>query len=184
MLNVPLNRMPKSLSIAARLKRVKLFLTDVDGVMTDGTVIMGPGMELKRYDIQDGLGIVMLRHNGIKTGWISARPSAATEVRAADLKIDFLAQPKHGKIEAVEQIIAQCGLTWADACFVGDDVIDIGVFRKVGLAVAVANARPVAKAEAHIVTRASGGRGAVREIIEKILQAQGKWKATVDAFAK
>lgn len=171
-------------SIASRLKRVKLFLTDVDGVMTDGTVLMGPGLELKQYDIQDGLGIVMLRHNGIKVGWVSARPSQATEVRAADLKIDFLAQPKHGKVEAVEQIIAQCGLTWADVCFVGDDVIDIAVFRKVGLAVAVANARPVAKVEAHMVTKASGGRGAVREIIEKILQAQGKWKSTVKAFAK
>jgi len=175
---------PKSISLAARLRRVKLFLTDVDGVMTDGTVIMGPGIELKQYDIQDGLGIIMLRHNGIKTGWISARKSPATEVRAADLKIDFLTQTKHGKVEAVEQILAQCGLSWADACFVGDDVIDIAVFRKAGLAVAVANARPDAKAEAHMVTRASGGRGAVREVIDKILQAQGKWKATVEHFAK
>jgi 3-deoxy-D-manno-octulosonate 8-phosphate phosphatase (KDO 8-P phosphatase) len=184
MLNVPLNPMPKPLPLPARLKRVKLFLTDVDGVMTDGTVIMGPGIELKQYDIQDGLGIVMLRHNGIKVGWVSARPSAATEVRAKDLKIDFLAQPKHGKVEAVEQIITQCGLTWADACFVGDDVIDIAVFRKVGLAVAVANARPDAKAEAHLLTKARGGHGAVREIIERILKAQGKWKATVEAFAR
>ena len=175
---------PKSISLAARLRHVKLFLTDVDGVMTDGTVIMGPGIELKQYDIQDGLGIIMLRHNGIKTGWISARKSPATEVRAADLKIDFLTQTKHGKVEAVEQILAQCGLSWADACFVGDDVIDIAVFRKVGLAVAVANARPVAKAEAHMVTKASGGHGAVREVIDKILQAQGKWRATVEHFAK
>ena len=170
-------------SLTARLRRVKLFLTDVDGVMTDGTVIMGPGVEMKRYDIQDGLGIVMLRNNGIKTGWVSARPSVATEARAADLKIDFLAQPKHGKIEAVEQIIAQCGLSWADVCFVGDDVVDIGVFRRAGLAVAVANARPEAKAAAHFVTRARGGYGAVREIIEKILKAQGKWRATVESFA-
>ena len=79
--------MPKSISLTARLRRVKLFLTDVDGVMTDGTVIMGPGIELKQYDIQDGLGIIMLRHNGIKTGWVSARKSAATEVRAKDLKV-------------------------------------------------------------------------------------------------
>ena len=174
----------RTISLAARLKRVKLFLTDVDGVMTDGTVIMGQGVELKRYDIQDGLGIMMLRFNGIKTGWISARPSTATEARAADLKIDFLEQPKHGKVEAVEQILAKCSLSWADACFVGDDIVDIAVFRKVGLAVAVANARPVAKAEAHLVTKASGGYGAVREVIEKILQAQGKWKATVENFAK
>jgi 3-deoxy-D-manno-octulosonate 8-phosphate phosphatase (KDO 8-P phosphatase) len=174
----------RRLSLPARLRRVKLFLTDVDGVMTDGTVIMGPGLELKQYDIQDGLGIVMLRHNGIKVGWVSARPSAATEVRAQDLKIDFLIQTKHGKVDAVEQILAQCGLTWADVCFVGDDVIDIAVFRKAGLAVAVANARPDARAAAHVVTRARGGHGAVREIIEKLLQAQGKWKATVEAFAK
>jgi 3-deoxy-D-manno-octulosonate 8-phosphate phosphatase (KDO 8-P phosphatase) len=174
----------KSISLTARLRRVKLFLTDVDGVMTDGTVLMGPGLELKQYDIQDGLGIVMLRHNGIKTGWVSARPSEATVARAQDLKIDFLLQPKHGKVDAVEQIITQCGLTWADACFVGDDVVDIGVFRRVGLAVAVANARPVAKAEAHLVTKARGGHGAVRELIEKILIAQGKWQSTVAAFAK
>jgi 3-deoxy-D-manno-octulosonate 8-phosphate phosphatase (KDO 8-P phosphatase) len=174
----------KSISLATRFKRVKLFLTDVDGVMTDGTVIMGAGIELKRYDIQDGLGIVMLRRNGIQTGWISARPSEATKMRAADLKIDFLAQPTDGKVPAIEQILAQTGLTWADACFVGDDVVDIGVFRKAGLAIAVANARPAAKAEAHWVTKAAGGHGAVREVIEKILQAQGKWKATVEMFAK
>ena len=174
----------KSISLAARLRRVKLFLTDVDGVMTDGTVIMGQGVELKRYDIQDGLGIVMLRNNGIKTGWVSARPSVATQARAADLKIDFLAQPTDGKVPAIEQILAQSGLSWADACFVGDDLVDIGVFRKAGLAVAVANARPEAKAEAHIVTRASGGHGAVREIADKILKAQGKWRATVESFAK
>jgi 3-deoxy-D-manno-octulosonate 8-phosphate phosphatase (KDO 8-P phosphatase) len=175
---------PKTISLAARLRRVKLFLTDVDGVMTDGTVIMGEGGEFKRYDIQDGLGIILLRHNGIKTGWVSARKSPATEVRAADLKIDFLIQSKDGKVGPIEHILAQCGLTWADTCFMGDDVVDIGVFRRAGLAVAVANARPVAKAEAHMVTRAHGGRGAVREVIEKILQAQGKWKATVEAFAR
>lgn len=175
---------PKSLSLTTRLRRVKLFLTDVDGVMTDGTVIMGESGEFKRYDIQDGLGIVMLRHHGIQTGWISARPSEATKARAADLKIDFLAQPTEGKVPAIEQILAQTGLSWAEVCFVGDDVVDIGVFRKAGLAVAVANARPEAKAAAHVVTRTPGGHGAVREIIEKILKAQGKWKATVAAFAR
>jgi len=175
---------PKSIPLTARLRRIKLFLTDVDGVMTDGTVIMGEGGEFKRYDIQDGLGIVMLRRNGIQTGWVSARPSKATKARAADLKIDFLAQPTEGKIPAIEQILAKTGLTWADVCFVGDDVVDIGVFRKAGLAVSVANARPEAKAAAHLVTRARGGHGAVREIIEKILKAQAKWAATVEAFAK
>jgi 3-deoxy-D-manno-octulosonate 8-phosphate phosphatase (KDO 8-P phosphatase) len=174
----------KSISVAARLKRIKLFLTDVDGVMTDGTVIMGVGVELKRYDIQDGLGIVMLRNNGIKTGWVSARPSEATKARAADLKIDFLAQPTEGKIAAIEPILSSAGLKWEHVCFVGDDVVDIGVFRKVGLAVAVANARSEAKAAAHVVTRAAGGHGAVREIIEKILKAQGKWQATLRFFAE
>jgi len=175
---------PKSISLSTRLQRVKLFLTDVDGVMTDGTVIMGEGGEFKRYDIQDGLGIVMLRRNFIQTGWISARPSAATKARAADLKIDFLAQPTDGKVPAIGQILTQTGLTWADVCFVGDDVVDIGVFRKAGLAVAVANARPEAKAAAHMVTKARGGHGAVREVIERILRAQDKWKATIEMFAK
>ena len=174
----------RPISLITRLRRVKLFLTDVDGVMTDGTVLMGEGVELKRYDIQDGLGIVMLRRNGIRTGWVSARPSAATQARAADLKIDFLAQPTDGKVPAIEQILAQTGLTWSDVCFVGDDVVDLGVFRKAGLAVAVANARSEARAEAHFVTKARGGHGAVREIIEKILKAQGKWQATVEMFAK
>jgi 3-deoxy-D-manno-octulosonate 8-phosphate phosphatase (KDO 8-P phosphatase) len=174
----------KSISLPARLRRVKLFLTDVDGVMTDGTVIMGESGEFKRYDIQDGLGIVMLRRNGILTGWVSARPSEATRARAADLKIDFLAQPTEGKVPAIEQILAQTSLMWADVCFVGDDVVDIGVFRKAGLAVAVSNARPEAKARAHWVTRARGGQGAVREIVERILKAQGKWEATVEAFAR
>lgn len=171
-------------SLAARLKRVRLFLTDVDGVMTDGAVIMGAGGEFKRYDIRDGLGIVMLRRNGIRTGWVSCRPSAATQARAADLKIDFLAQPADGKTPAIEQILAQTSLTWAETCFVGDDVVDIGVFRKAGVAVAVADARPEAKAAAHWVTRARGGCGAVREVVERILKAQGKWRATVDALAK
>ena len=175
---------PKSISLSPRLQRVKLFLTDVDGVMTDGTVIMGEGGEFKRYDIQDGLGIVMLRRNFIQTGWVSARPSAATKARAADLKIDFLAQPTDGKVPAIKQILTQTGLTWADVCFVGDDVVDIGVFRKAGLAVAVANARPEAKAAAHMVTKARGGHGAVREVIERILRAQDKWKATIEMFAK
>lgn len=175
---------PKSISLSTRLQRVKLFLTDVDGVMTDGTVIMGEGGEFKRYDIQDGLGIVMLRRNFIQTGWVSARPSAATKARAADLKIDFLAQPTDGKVPAIKQILTQTGLTWADVCFVGDDVVDIGVFRKAGLAVAVANARPEAKAAAHMVTKARGGHGAVREVIERILRAQDKWKATIEMFAK
>jgi 3-deoxy-D-manno-octulosonate 8-phosphate phosphatase (KDO 8-P phosphatase) len=171
-------------SLTTKFRRVKLFLTDVDGVMTDGTVIMGEAGEFKRYDIQDGLGIVMLRRNGIRTGWVSARPSAATQARAADLKIDFLAQPTDGKVPAIEQILAQTRLSWADVCFIGDDVVDIGVFRKAGVAVAVANARPEAKAAAHLVTRARGGHGAVREIIDRILKAQGKWKPTVEAFAR
>ena len=173
---------PKPISLTARLRRVKLFLTDVDGVMTDGTVIMGPGLELKRYDIQDGLGLVMLRRNGIKVGWVSAPPSAATRARGEDLKNDFLAHPTEGKVAAVEQILAQCGLTWSEACFVGDDVVDIGVFRRVGLAVAVANARPEARAAAHVITRATGGHGAVREITDQILKAQGKWRTTLAMF--
>src|SRR6185436_6449740 len=131
--------MPKPISpkLRAALKRVRLFLCDVDGVLTDGAVWMGGGVEMKRFNIRDGLGLKFLQRHGIKVGWVSRRPSSATQQRADDLKIDFLVQHAGGKIEGVEGILRQTGLKWADVCYVGDDVVDIGVLDRVGLAVAV-----------------------------------------------
>jgi len=167
-----------------RFKRIRLLLCDVDGVLTDGSVSIGADAELKPFNIRDGLGLVLLRRAGLQTGWVSARPSAATKRRARELKIDFLIQQKdrHGKVAAVETLLARTGLSWDAVCFVGDDIVDLGPMRRAGLAVAVADAVAEAKAAAHWVTRAAGGRGAVREVVERILKAQKKWDGFVTLY--
>lgn len=170
-------------ALLAKLKAVKLFLCDVDGVLTDGTVYMGGGVETKRFHIRDGLGLKFLQLHGIKVGWVSRRPSRATQQRADDLKIDFLVQHNGGKIEGVDAILRQTSLKWADVCYVGDDVVDIGVLDRVGLAVAVGDAVTEAKAAADYVTKAHGGHGAIREIVEMILKAKNKWKLVVTEYA-
>ncbi|MCU0770444.1 MAG: HAD hydrolase family protein [Verrucomicrobia bacterium] len=171
------------LSLKNRLRRVRLLLCDVDGVMTDGSVFMGPGGEFKQYNIPDGLGLLLVRRSGIRVGWVSARPSEATRVRARDLKIDFLLQPTDGKVPATETLLRKLGMKWEAVCFVGDDVLDLGMLRRAGLAIAPANGVPEARALAHHVTRARGGHGAVREVCELILKAQGKWEAIVARHA-
>jgi 3-deoxy-D-manno-octulosonate 8-phosphate phosphatase (KDO 8-P phosphatase) len=171
-------------ALAQRLQQVKLFLCDVDGVLTDGSVFIGGERELKRFNIRDGLGMILWRRAGHKIGWVSARVSAATELRATELKIDFLVQQsdKTGKAAAIEILLAQEKLSWNDVCFVGDDIVDLGPLSRAGLAVAVGDGVPEAKALAHYVTRHPGGHGAIREIIEMILQAQGKWAAFVQHY--
>lgn len=167
----------------SRLRRVKLFLCDVDGVLTDGAVWMGDGVEIKRFNIRDGLGLKILQRNGIRIGWVSRRPSNATRQRAEDLKIDFLTQSDTGKVAAVESILKQTGLNWPEVCYVGDDVVDVAVLKRSGLAVAVADGVAEAKAAADYVTKAPGGNGAVREMVELILKAQDKWNRVVSEYA-
>lgn len=176
--------LPPQESWRARLERVAIFLCDVDGVLTDASVYVSGGQELKRFNIQDGLGLVALRKSGIKVGWVSSRPSRATAQRAADLKIDFLHQSKGSKVKAIEEILARTGLDWDQVCYAGDDIVDLGPLKRAGVAVAVANAVPEVLAAAHYVTRASGGQGAVREIAEMILKAQDKWQQLIADHSK
>jgi 3-deoxy-D-manno-octulosonate 8-phosphate phosphatase (KDO 8-P phosphatase) len=168
----------------SRLANIKLFLCDVDGVLTDGSIYIGGSQEVKRYNIQDGLGLVLLRRAGIKCGWVSSRPSPATTLRARELKITFLVQQKDrlSKAAAIEKILAREKLSWDEVCYMGDDIVDLGPLRKAGIGIAVANAVAEAKAAADFVTRAAGGGGAVREVIEMILQAQGKWDGIVAGY--
>jgi 3-deoxy-D-manno-octulosonate 8-phosphate phosphatase (KDO 8-P phosphatase) len=172
--------------IRSRLKRVKLFLCDVDGVLTDGSIFIGGEHEFKRFNIRDGLGLVLARRAGLKVGWVSARPSAATQLRAQELKIDFLIQQGDhvSKTGAIAKLLAREKVDWKEVCFVGDDVVDLGPLARAGFAVAVGDARPQVKAAADFVTRADGGRGAVRETIEMILQAQGKWEPVIAVYKK
>lgn len=170
-------------ALRTRLQKVRLLLCDVDGVLTDGTVLVGAGFEAKPFNIQDGLGLALLRRAGLKVGWISSRPSAATAARAAELQVDFLHQAKGGKVAAIEAILARAGASWAEVCYVGDDLVDLGALKRAGVAVVVANGVGEARAAAHYVTRAAGGHGAVREVVELIATAQGKWRQLVEDLA-
>ena len=172
--------------LKARMSRVKLFLCDVDGVLTDGSIFIGGEREFKRFNIRDGLGLVLARRAGLKLGWVSARPSPATKLRADELKIHFLVQQNDrvSKTGAIEELLAQEKLDWNDVCFVGDDIVDLGPLRRAGLAVAVADGVAEAKAAAHFVTQAAGGQGAIREVIEMILRAQGIWEPFVAHYSE
>jgi 3-deoxy-D-manno-octulosonate 8-phosphate phosphatase (KDO 8-P phosphatase) len=169
-------RRPSAAALHAALRRIRLLLCDVDGVLTDASVFIGGAEEVKQFNVQDGLGLVALRRAGLKVGWISSRPSAATARRARELKIDFLQQQKGSKVCTVESLLAQTGFRWDEVCYVGDDIVDLGVLKRAGVAVAVPNGVAEARAAADYVTRAGGGRGAVREVVELILKAQNKWE--------
>ena len=172
------------LTLKTRLARVELFLCDVDGILTDATVSMNHEGEYKRFCVKDGLGIKLLRQEGIRVGWISGRSSPATEQRAKELKVDFLYQSGGSKVQAAEEILRQTGLNWNQVCFMGDDLLDLGLLRRVGLAVAVPEALREVKEMAHYVTRTSGGYGAVREVIDMILKSQKKWNALVQRYSE
>ncbi len=158
------------------LKKIKVIAMDVDGVMTDGRIVYdGSGRELKFFDVQDGYGIARARREGLKTAVISARSAQAVRARTSDLQIDKVYLDASPKIDAYEDLLKTFGVCDAEVCFIGDDIPDHGVLSRAGFAVAVANAAPEIKKAADYVTRRTGGRGAVRETVEKILKAQGRW---------
>ena len=166
-----------------RLSKIKLFLCDVDGIMTDSSVFVGLEHELKRFHIRDGLGLVFLRDQGIKVGWVSKRPSSATTLRAAELKIDFLEQNTGGKVEIVEALLKRTGFTWEETLFMGDDVVDLGVMRRVGFAASVSDGVDEVKAISHFTSQFPGGRGAVREVVELLLKAQNLWEKVLEDYS-
>jgi 3-deoxy-D-manno-octulosonate 8-phosphate phosphatase (KDO 8-P phosphatase) len=175
------NKPTKALS--AKLARVKIFLCDVDGILTDGSVFIGQTGEMKQFSIQDGLGLKLLQREGIKVGWISARPSRVTLRRAEELKIDFLSQDKASKVAAAETILGRSKLSWDDTCYMGDDIVDLCLLTRAGLAISVPNGIAEAKSAAHYVTKTRGGYGAVREVVEMILKAQKKWNRLVEEYS-
>lgn len=171
----------------ALAKRIRVLALDVDGVLTDNGIFVGPidgqAVELKRFDVQDGLGQVLMRTAGIPVVWVSGRHSEATTLRARELRVDEVLQVRGPeKLEAFGALLARRGIGWADAAFVGDDLADLPVLRRVGLPVAVANAVDEVKAVATYVTRARGGHGAVREVIEVLLKARGQWAELLDRY--
>jgi 3-deoxy-D-manno-octulosonate 8-phosphate phosphatase (KDO 8-P phosphatase) len=158
------------------LKKIKCVAMDVDGVLTDGRIIIDSnGVETKNFDVQDGFGIVFLKKCGIKTAIISARKSGVIAHRAKDLKIDKVYAGVCPKLSAYERMLKEFKVLDEEVCFIGDDLPDLGVMRRCGVSVAVANAVSEVKQIADYVTVKGGGRGAIREIVELILQAQGHW---------
>ncbi|MBF0485256.1 MAG: HAD hydrolase family protein [Candidatus Omnitrophica bacterium] len=159
-----------------RLKKIKVLAMDVDGVMTDGRIVYdGDGKELKFFDVRDGYGIARIRKAGLKTAVISARGCRAVKARTDDLKIDKVYLGVSPKVTAYGDMLEKFHVKDDEVCFIGDDLPDFEILSRVGFAVAVSNAAPELKGVAHYVTRCHGGRGAVREVVEKILKAQGKW---------
>jgi 3-deoxy-D-manno-octulosonate 8-phosphate phosphatase (KDO 8-P phosphatase) len=158
---------------------------DVDGVLTDGRIIQDShGHELKVFDVKDGHGIVMAHRGKLRTALISGRESATITRRAEELGIEIVFQKIWNKLEIYEKILGDTHLTHEEVAYVGDDLIDIPLLRRVGLAVAVADAVDEVKASAHLVTQRAGGQGAVREVIELILRAQGAWDTLVERYTQ
>ena len=169
--------------IIERAKKVKLLVLDVDGVMTDGRIVYGNyGDEIKNFDVNDGLGIYLVRKTGIKCVVLTAKASRVVTKRAKELRIDKVYHNFHYKIEALKLIRKKFKVQDEAICFVGDDLIDIPVLKRVGLAVCPPNAMEEVKAVAHIMTTKKGGRGAVREVCELIMKAQGTWDKVTKVY--
>lgn len=167
-------------SVAARARKVRLLLVDVDGVLTDGRIYLlsrpdGTALEMKAFSAYDGAGLKLARVAGLRTGLITGRESAATSRRARELDMEFVYQGIADKIVTFRKLVQRAGVEVSEIAYVGDDLPDLPILERVGLAIAVANAVPEVKRQAHYVTRATGGNGAVREVVELILKAQGKW---------
>jgi len=161
--------------VTARARAVRLAIFDVDGVLTDGTLWIGPeGETFKAFNILDGHGLKMLQSAGVATAILSGRDSLAVTRRARELSIGHVVQGADDKLAAFDQLLAKAGVAAQECAFVGDDLPDLPVMKRCGFAVAVANAVEDVKAASHYVTHASGGRGAVREFCELLLRARGQ----------
>ncbi|MHB0957716.1 MAG: KdsC family phosphatase [Pirellulaceae bacterium] len=159
-----------------RCRKIEMVLSDVDGVLTGGGIVFdNQGIETKTFHIRDGLGIRLWQRAGFRFGILTARTSHIVRMRALELGIEIVRQGFEDKLPAVQQIIEQHGLESDQVCYIGDDLTDLPVIRRVGLGVAVADAVAEVRARAHLVTELGGGRGAVRELIETLLKAKNRW---------
>ena len=166
------------------LESIRAVICDVDGVLTDGSILLAEDeTEIKRFNSQDGAGISLFVGCGFQMAFLTGRESKAVSRRAMELGVQQVRQGARDKIPVYEELLATMGLTDEEVCYVGDDLPDLPVMRRVGYSVAVADAREEVRAAADCVTAAPGGRGAVREVIELILKAQGKWAGILRRYA-
>ncbi len=174
-----------SSALKKRAARIEILLMDVDGTMTDGSVTLlsqadGSALEIKTFDAHDGQGLTLARSAGLRTGCITGRESAALLRRANEMKMEFIYMKQPLKMPAYEEILQKAGAADSAVAYVGDDLPDIPLMQRVGLAVAVGDAVPEVKKAAHYTTRALAGHGAVREAVELILKSKGIWEAMID----
>ena len=168
-----------------RASSVRLLLVDCDGVLTDGRITLGgEGDEQKSFNVRDGHGLVLLHRAGLRSGIISGRTSSAVERRARELGVTYLHQGSWNKIVEFEKVLAEAGLEASEVAYVGDDVVDIPLLLRCGLAVAVADATEETREAAHYVTTLPGGHGAVREVAELILKARGSWTELMKRYTQ
>jgi 3-deoxy-D-manno-octulosonate 8-phosphate phosphatase (KDO 8-P phosphatase) len=170
-------------ALAQRLQAVKAVMLDVDGVLTDGGIYYDPtGREIKRFHVADGLGMELLRHAGIRVVILSGRVAEAITRRAAELRVTDCYQGVRDKKAQIERLRQQWQMKAEELLYVGDDLNDLPAFEAVGVRVAVANADAMLRSQAHYVTQATGGNGAVREVCEWLLKARGEWEKAVEAY--
>jgi 3-deoxy-D-manno-octulosonate 8-phosphate phosphatase (KDO 8-P phosphatase) len=167
-----------------KIKDIKIILMDVDGVLTDGRIVLGKEEELKFFHIKDGQGIGLAKRSGLKVGIITGRKSKAVERRGKELKIDYISQGSNYKLDAVDKIIKAEKIDYKNVCYIGDDLVDVPVFKKVGFSATVNDASDYIKSLVSYVSSKSGGKGAVREIIEYILKERGVLDSTVNDIIK
>ena len=181
-----MSRSPKiSPALKKRAAQIKVLLMDVDGTMTDGSVMLlsqpdGTALEIKSFDAHDGQGLTLAHTAGIRTGCITGRESPALARRANEMKMEFVYMKQPVKIPAYEEIVRKAGVPESTVAYVGDDLPDIPVMRRVGLAIAVADAVPEVKAAAHFTTKSVAGRGAIRDAVELLLKSKGIWEEMID----
>jgi 3-deoxy-D-manno-octulosonate 8-phosphate phosphatase (KDO 8-P phosphatase) len=179
------NLFPVSPAILDRARKVKLFLMDIDGTLTDGGICLislpnGGGIaEMKVFNSKDGLALKLAHTMGIKTGFITGRKSAAVSQRASEGEVDFVYLGQEVKMAAFEECMRRAGVTEGEVAYMGDDLPDMPLAKRAGLAVAVANAAPELKEISHYVTTARGGEGSAREVVELVLKAQGRWEEAI-----
>src|SRR5216684_4298219 len=172
-------------SVVNRAKKIQVLLMDVDGTMTDGSVALlsqpdGTALEIKTFDAHDGQGLTLAHTAGLRTGCITGRESPALLRRAHEMKMEFIYQKQPLKMPAYEEILRNAGVSDSAVAFIGDDLPDIPLMRRAGLAIAVGDAVPEVKKSAHYITKALAGHGAIREAVELVLKSKGIWKAMID----
>ena len=168
-----------------RAQALEILLLDVDGVLTDGSIILSAsGDDVKHFDVQDGMGVTLARAAGLKVGILTGRTSMAVQKRAEELKIDELMQGYFHKTEGLDALLEKLGISCEQIGYIGDDILDLPVMRKIGFPIAVANARPEVKKDSLHVTTALGGHGAVREAIDWLLELRGQKEEIYERFAQ